>query len=81
MDGRSGVCCRHCPRAIEMKVEEIEARFGAYRSLRLVDLLPKLSCGKPKGCGSTDMILFPWKENPKPAKSGVEKDIPPELPF
>ncbi len=65
------ICCRHCPRTLEMKVEEIEARFGAYRGLRLVDLLPKLECGTEKGCGSKDMVLFPWKE--KSAKSKAEK--------
>ena len=75
-----GICCRDCPRTIEMKPEAIEARFGAYRGLRLVDLLPKLSCGKPIGCGSTDMVLFPWVEKPGKAKRA---DKPPvaELPF
>lgn len=76
-----GICCRHCPRTLEMKVEEIEARFGAYRGLRLVDLLPKLTCGEPKGCGSSDMMLFPWKEKPSLAKPKAEKDLPSELPF
>jgi len=75
-----GICCRECSRTIEMKPEAIEARFGAYRGFRLIDLLPKLSCGKPVGCGSSDMALFPWME-----KLGKEKkaDKPPvaELPF
>src|ERR1700748_357252 len=53
-----GICCRHCPRTIEMKPEAIEARFGAYRGLRLIDLLPKLECGTDKGCGSKEMVLF-----------------------
>ncbi len=76
-----GVCCRDCPRTIEMKVEEIEARFGAYRGLRLVDLLPKLTCGAPKGCGSTDMVLFPWKEKPARTKLKIEEAPAAELPF
>jgi hypothetical protein len=76
-----GICCRHCPRTLEMKVEEIEARFGAYRGLRLVNLLPKLTCGEPKGCGSTDMVLFPWKEKPARAKLKAEEPPAAELPF
>ncbi|WP_293381591.1 hypothetical protein [Phenylobacterium sp.] len=68
-----GICCRSCPRTIEMKPEAIEEKFGAYRGLRLIDLLPKLTCGQDRGCGSTDMVLFPWKEpasaaKPKPGK-------------
>ena len=74
-----GICCRDCARTIEMKPEAIEARFGAYRGLRLVDLLPKLSCGKLIGCGSTDMVLFPWVDKPNKAKP---KELPmAELPF
>lgn len=63
-----GICCRHCPRTIEMKPEAIEKKFGAYRGLRLLDLLPKLTCGQDAGCGSTDMVLFPWKEPAAAAK-------------
>ena len=63
-----GICCRHCPRTIEMKPEAIEEKFGAYRALRLVDLLPKLTCGEDRGCGSTEMVLFPWKEPAGAAK-------------
>jgi hypothetical protein len=63
-----GICCRDCPRTIEMKPEAIEEKFGAYRGLRLVDLLPKLTCGQDRGCGSTDMVLFPWKEPASAAK-------------
>ena len=74
-----GICCRNCPRTIEMKPEAIEARFGAYRGLRLVDLLPKLSCGKPIGCGSTDIVLFPWVD--KPNKPKPKKPPTAELPF
>ena len=40
-----------------------------------MDLLPKLTCGEPKGCGSTDMVLFPWKE--KPASAKPKADEPP----
>jgi hypothetical protein len=71
-----GICCRRCPRTIEMKTEAIEERFGEYRHLKLIDLLPKLSCGEPKGCGSNDMALFPYKE-----KLAVRKAAEPELPF
>jgi hypothetical protein len=72
-----GVCCRHCPRTIEMKPEAIEERFGAYRDMPLGNLLPKLVCGEPQGCGSTDMVLFPYKEEPaKPkAKKPPEEDL------
>ena len=76
-----GICCRHCKRTIEMKPEAIEAKFGDYSGLRLVDLLPKLTCGKPKGCGSTDMVLFPWKEKPSKSKLKVEEPPAAELPF
>jgi hypothetical protein len=76
-----GICCRHCPRTIEMKPEAIEAKFGGYRGLRLVDLLPKLTCGEPKGCGSTDMVLFPWKEKPPKTKPKAEEPPVAELPF
>jgi len=76
-----GICCRHCDRTIEMKPEAIEEKFGAYRGLRLVDLLPKLTCGEPKGCGSTDMVLFPWKEKAPRAKPKVEAPPAGELPF
>jgi hypothetical protein len=70
-----GICCRHCPRTIEMKPEAIEEKFGAYRGLRLVDLLPKLTCGQDAGCGSTDMVLFPWKE---PAAAAKPKPVKPQ---
>lgn len=63
-----GICCRNCPRTIEMRPEAIEEKFGAYLHLKLVDLLPKLTCGTERGCGSTDMVLFPWKEKPTAAK-------------
>jgi len=75
-----GICCRDCARTIEMKPEAIEARFGAYRGLRLVDLMPKLSCGKPVGCGSTDMVLFPWAETPRKVKN-ADRPAAAELPF
>jgi hypothetical protein len=52
--------------------------LGACRGLRLIDLLPKLSCGKPIGCGSTDMVVFPWVETLGKAKAA---ENPPELPF
>lgn len=74
-----GVCCRHCPRTIEMKPEALEARFGAYRHLKLVDLLPKLECGADKGCGSKEMVLFPWKDKPRAGKPKASS--PPELPL
>lgn len=80
-DWSLGICCRHCPRTIEMKPEAIQQRFGDYRALRLVDLLPKLECGTEKGCGSKEMVLFPWKEKPAAAKPQVEKTPSPELPF
>ena len=76
-----GICCRHCQRTIEMKPEVIQERFGDYRGMPLVNLLPKLVCGEPKGCGSTDMVLFPWKEKASLAKPKAEKDRAPELPF
>jgi hypothetical protein len=76
-----GICCRGCARTIEMKPEAIAARFGAYRALKLVDLLPRLSCGPPKGCGSHDVVIFPWRET-----AAVKKPRPPnpssdDLPF
>ncbi|HVY33892.1 MAG TPA: hypothetical protein VG960_05670 [Caulobacteraceae bacterium] len=74
-----GVCCRDCPRCIEMKPEAIEAKFGAYRHLKLVDLLPKLECGTDKGCGSKDMVLFPWKAKPTLAKAKPAKPSSGEL--
>jgi len=49
--------------------------------LRLVDLLPKLTCGAPKGCGSTDMVLFPWKEKPARARQEAEEPQAADLPF
>jgi hypothetical protein len=74
-----GICCRNCPRTIEMKPEAIEEKFGAYRHLKLVDLLPKLTCGTEKGCGSTDLVLFPWKEAPTLAKRKATKSSSGEL--
>ena len=76
-----GICCRHCERTIEMKPKAIEDKFGAHRDLRLVDLLPKLTCGKPKGCGSTDMVLFPWKEKSPKVKPKPEPPRAVALPF
>jgi hypothetical protein len=73
MIGADRICCRHCPRTIEMKPEAIEEKFGAYRGLRLVDLLPKLTCGQNAGCGSTDMVLFPWKEPATDAKPNATR--------
>ena len=75
-----GICCRQCPRTIEMKPEAIEERFGAYRRLKVAALLPKLVCGEPKGCGSTDMVLFPWKDEPSLAGSKAHAPAI-ELPF
>jgi hypothetical protein len=74
-----GICCRECPRTIEMKPEAIEEKFGGYRRLRLVDLLPKLTCGTDKGCGSTDMVLFPWKEKPTTSKPEAVNPSPGDL--
>ena len=74
-----GICCRHCPRTIEMKPEALEARFGAYRAMPLADLLPKLVCGEPQGCGSTDMVLFPWKDKPSEVPAKVGKPQAPDL--
>ena len=68
-----GICCRHCSRTIEIKPEAIEEKFGDYRHLKLIALLPKLTCGTEKGCGSTDMVLFPWKEKPAMAKPKAAK--------
>jgi len=76
-----GICCRNCPRTIEMRPEAIEEKFGDYRHLRLVDLLPKLTCGAEKGCGSTDMVLFPWKEKPSLAKAKPGPPQAGDLPF
>lgn len=76
-----GVCCRGCPRTIEMTPAALEEKFGAYRQLRLVDLLPKLECGTEKGCGSKDMVLFPWKEKPAKGKPKPAEPPPAELPF
>jgi hypothetical protein len=75
-----GVCCRRCPRTIEMKPEAIEERFGAHRHLKMAVLLPKLVCGERKGCGSTDMVLFPWKERAARAKSAPPPPLT-ELPL
>ena len=74
-----GICCRHCPRTIEMRPEAIEEKFGAYRHMKLVDLLPKLTCGTENGCGSTEMALFPWKEKPTLAKPKTAKPSSGEL--
>ena len=76
-----GICCRNCPRTIEKKPEAIRERFGVYRRMKLADLLPKLSCGTEKGCGSTDMVLFPWQV--KTPKDKASAKLPPvaELPF
>lgn len=74
-----GICCRHCPRTIEMTPAALEEKFGAYRHLKLVDLLPKLECGVDKGCGSKEMVLFPWKV--KQAKLKADKPPANELPF
>lgn len=76
-----GICCRHCPRTIEMTPAAIEQRFGAFRHLKLVDLLPRLECGTEKGCGSKDMVLFPWKVGPAKAKPKVAEPAAAELPF
>ncbi|WP_158912724.1 hypothetical protein [Caulobacter sp. S45] len=76
-----GICCRDCPRTIEMKPEAIAERFGAYRHLKLIDLLPKLVCGEPAGCGSHDMVLFPWAVKPSAIKPEPEALLAAELPF
>jgi hypothetical protein len=74
-----GICCRHCPRTIEMTPAALEEKFGAYRNLKLVDLLPKLECSVEKGCGSKEMVVFPWKV--KQPKAKVVTSVGGELPF
>jgi hypothetical protein len=76
-----GICCRNCPRTIDMKPEAIENRFAGHRDFKLVDLLPLLSCGEEKGCGSTDMVIFPWRETPGRAKPKPKAAQTLELPF
>src|SRR6201994_1073444 len=76
-----GICCRQCPRTIEMKPEAIEEEFGAYRRMKLVDLLPKLTCGTQRGCGSAEMVLFPWKVKTPKVKAAAEPPPIVELPF
>jgi hypothetical protein len=74
-----GICCRGCPRTIEMTPAAIEERFGAYLQMKVAALLPKLECGTEKGCGSKNMVLFPWKEKPSLAKPRPEKPQSGEL--
>ena len=77
-----GVCCRGCPRTIEMKPEAIEERFGAHRRTKLADLQPRLICSAPNGCGSNDMVLFPWRPLPASPPSidlPLEEGLAPRL--
>jgi hypothetical protein len=76
-----GICCRHCPRTIEMTPAALEEKFGAYRHMKLADLLPKLECGTENGCGSKEMVLFPWKEKAPAAKPKAETPKSGDLPF
>ncbi len=76
-----GICCRHCRRTIEMKPEALGRTFGGHRALKLVDLLPLLSCGVEKGCGSTDMVIFPYKEDPHRTQRKPPALETAELPF
>jgi len=49
--------------------------------VKLAELLPKLECGTKRGCGSKDMVLFPWKERPTKTKSTAGAPAAAELPF
>lgn len=53
------ICCKRCPRTIEWAPPELERRFGQRPDLRIADLVPRLACTGPDGCGSREVAVFP----------------------
>lgn len=71
-----GICCRHCPRVVEWTPPELESRFAGKLGLKLADLLPKLACSGPDGCGSLDVAIFPYVEGPEDRRREKPSPLP-----
>jgi len=69
-----GICCRACGRTVECKPQWLADRFGDRRGLRLADLLPRLACAPPNGCGSHDVAIFPYCEPAAPVTAITSAD-------
>lgn len=53
------ICCKACERLVEWTPPELQARFGDRLGLRIADLVPRLACAGPEGCGSREIAVFP----------------------
>ena len=53
------IFCKDCPRTVEWTPPELVRRFGDWPGLRIADLVPRLSCAGPEGCGSHDIAVGP----------------------
>lgn len=61
-----GICCRACPRVVEWTPAALRGRFPPERQgIHLAALLPRLSCGGPGGCGSSNVAIFPYLQHPE----------------
>lgn len=61
------ICCKDCPRTVAWSKADLAERFGDRPGLRLADLVPRLSCSGPEGCGSREVAVFPDASGDEPA--------------
>jgi hypothetical protein len=53
------ICCKDCPRMVEWTPQDLQQRFGDRLQLKIADLVPRLTCTGPEGCGSHEIAVFP----------------------
>lgn len=53
------IFCKDCPRTAEWTPPDLVRRFGDRPGLRIADLVPRLSCAGPDGCGSHNIAVGP----------------------
>lgn len=53
------ICCKACPRMVEWSPADLEEKFADRLGLRLFDLVPRLTCSGPEGCGHKEVAVFP----------------------
>jgi len=54
-----GIACKKCPRLVEWTPPELAERSSGRLDVRIADLIPRLSCSGPEGCGSREVAVFP----------------------
>lgn len=55
-----GICCRHCERLVEWTPDILAEKFAGKEGMGLRAIHGKLECGGDKGCGASDVAIFPY---------------------